>query len=104
EREQLTGRQHAEWSLRMYGDRRMGKARDLRVFAGRNHRLFGWALIDVGETHPLHSVEVIQVAPEFLEAMRGRQRVSVIAQVGLAEFAGIVTEVAQKHRERRRAG
>ena len=25
--------------------------------------------VDVGEAHPLHCIEVIEVAPEFLEAM-----------------------------------
>ena len=30
-------------------------------------------LVDVGEAHPLHRVEVIEVAPVFLEAVRRRQ-------------------------------
>ena len=60
-------------------------------------------LVDVDEAHALHRVEVIQVAPELLEAVRGRQRVGVIAQVVLAELAGGVAEVEQELGERRRA-
>ena len=36
-------------------------------------------LIDVGEAHPLHRVQVVEIAPEFLEAVRGRQRIGVVA-------------------------
>ena len=61
-------------------------------------------LVDVGEAHPLHGVEVIEVAPELLEAVRRRQRVGVVAQMVLAELAGVVAEIEQELGERRRAG
>ena len=47
---------------------------------------------------------MVQVAPEFLEAVRRRQRLRVVAQVVLAELAGGVAEVVQEFRQRRRAG
>ena len=47
---------------------------------------------------------MIQVAPEFLEAVRGRQRVGVIAEMVLAELAGVVAEIEQELGERRGAG
>ena len=47
---------------------------------------------------------MIQVAPEFLEAVRGRQRVGVVAQVVLAELAGVVAEIEQELGKRRRPG
>ena len=47
---------------------------------------------------------MIEIAPEFLEAVRGRQRIGVIAEVVLAELAGVVAEVEQELGERRRAG
>ena len=80
------------------------QAGDRRVLAGRRDGLLGRRLVDVGEAHPLHRVEVIEVAPEFLEAVRGRQRVGVVAQVVLAELAGGVAEIEQELGERRRAG
>ena len=61
-------------------------------------------LVDVGEAHLLHGVEVIEVAPELLEAVRGRQCVGVIAQVVLAELAGVVAKINQELGERRGAG
>ena len=53
-------------------------------------------LVDVGEAHLLHRVEVIEIAPVFLEAVRRRQRLGVVAQVVLAELAGGVAEVVQE--------
>ena len=53
-------------------------------------------LVDVGEAHPLHRVEVVEIAPELLEAVRGRQRVGVVAEMVLAELAGVVAEVVQE--------
>jgi hypothetical protein len=47
---------------------------------------------------------VIQVAPEFLEAVRGRQRVGVIAEMVLAELTGVVAEIKQEFGKRRGAG
>ena len=64
----------------------------------------GRGLVDVGEAHLLHRVEVIEIAPVFLEAVRRRQRLGVVAQVVLAELAGGVAEIEQELGERRRAG
>ena len=82
----------------------LGQAGDRRVLARRCDGLLGRGLVDVGEAHPLHGVEVVEIAPELVEAVRGRQRVGVVAQVVLAELAGVVAEVAQEPGERRRAG
>ena len=60
--------------------------------------------VDVGEAHPLHRVEVVEIAPELLEAVRRRQRVGVVAQMVLAELAGAVAEIVQELGHRRRAG
>ena len=81
-----------------------GEAGDRRVLAWRRDRLLGRGLVDVGEAHALHRVEVIEVAPEFLEAVRGRQRVGVVAEMVLAELAGVVAEIEQELGDRRRAG
>jgi hypothetical protein len=58
--------------------------------------LHGRALVDVGEAHLLHGVEVIEVAPVFLEAMRRRQGGGMVAQMVLAELAGCVAEIEQE--------
>ena len=47
---------------------------------------------------------MIQITPEFLEAVRGRQRLDVVAEMVLAELAGIVALIEQKLGDRRRAG
>jgi hypothetical protein len=65
---------------------------DIRVF------------VDVGEAHLLHGIEVIEVAPILLKAMRRRQRRGVVAQVVLAELAGGVAQIDQELGERRGAG
>ena len=61
-------------------------------------------LVDVREAHALHRVQVIQIAPELLKAMGRRQRVCLVAEVVLAEFAGVVAKIKQKFGDRRRAG
>ena len=61
-------------------------------------------LVDVGEAHLLHRVQVVEVAPVLLEAVRRRQRLGVVAQVVLAELAGVVAEIEQELGERRGAG
>ena len=99
-----TRRSQADGGRRVDRARRVREAGHRGVLAGRNNRLLGRALVDVGEAHPLHRVEVIEVAPEFLEAMRGRQSVGVVAEVVLAELAGVVAEVMQELGEGRRAG
>ena len=47
---------------------------------GGDDSLLGRSLVDVREAHPLHRVEVIEIAPEFLEAVRGRQSIRVVAR------------------------
>ena len=71
---------------------------------GGDHALHGRGLVDVREADALHRVEVIEVAPELVEAVRRRQRVGVVAEMVLAELAGVVAEVPQEPRERRGAG
>ena len=68
-------------------------AGDRRVLAGRREGLIGRGLVDVREAHALHGIQVIEVAPEFLEAVRGRQRIGMVAQVVLAELAGVVAQI-----------
>ena len=62
------------------------------------------SLVEIREAHALHGIEVIQIAPEFLEAVGGRQRVGVIAEMVLAELAGVVAEIEQEFGERWGAG
>ena len=97
-------RQAASSSLGSTAPGTSAKAGDRRVLARRGDGLQGRGLVDVREAHALHRVEVIQVAPELVEAVRRRKRVGVIAQVVLAELAGVVAEVPQEPRERRGAG
>src|SRR5215472_14031958 len=49
-----------------------GDARDRRVLARRHDGLPGWTGVDVGEAYALHCIQVVQVAPEFLEAVGSR--------------------------------
>src|SRR4051794_38297186 len=60
--------------------------------------------VEVGEAHPLHRVEVIEIAPVFLEAVLGRQRFGGVAHVVLAELAGAVAEIVKELGKVRRAG
>ena len=90
--------------FRIHRARYLRNAGDRRVLAWRGNRLLGRGLVDVREAHALHRVEVVQVAPVFLEAVRGRQRVGVVAEMVLAELAGVVAEIEQELGERRRAG
>ena len=97
-------RRQANRGSRIDRARHFRDAGDRRVPARRRNRLLGRGLVDVREAHALHRIEVIQIAPEFLEAVRGRQRVGVIAEMVLAELAGVVAEIEQEFRDRRRAG
>ena len=90
--------------LGVHGAGNLGEARDRRIAARRRDRLLGRGLVDVGEAHPLHGVKVVEVAPELVEAVGGRQGVGVVAQVVLAELAGVVAEIAQEPGDRRRTG
>ena len=103
-RQHRTRRRQARRGPRIHGRRIFRKPGDRRVLARRRDGLLGRRLVDVGEAHPLHGVEVIEIAPEFLEAVRRRQRIGVIAEVVLAELAGVVAEIVQEPCERRRAG
>ena len=66
-------RRQAGRRFRVHGAGNVGHAGDRRVLARRRDALLGRALVDVGEAHLLHRVEVVEIAPIFLEAMRGRQ-------------------------------
>ena len=89
---------------------RINRARDFRDAGNGRHlhrrrdALLGRALVDVGEAHLLHGVQVVEVAPVLLEAVRRRQGIGVVAQVVLAELAGVVAEVQQELGQARRAG
>ena len=85
------------------GTGNFGDARNRRVLAGRRDRLLGRRLVDVREAHLLHGVEVVQVAPVLLEAVRRRQRGGMVAQVVLAELAGGVAKIEQEFGDRRGA-
>src|SRR5215510_10085653 len=89
-------RGHTDRGFRVHGAGDLGQTGDGRVLAGWSKALGRWVLVDVGEAHRLHGVEVVEVAPELLETVRGRQGRGVIAQVVLAELAGIVAKVDQK--------
>ena len=99
-----TRRGQADRRRRIHRSGNLGEAGDRRVLARRRDGLQGRGLVDVREAHALHRVEVVQVAPELVEAVRRRQRVGVVAQVVLAELAGVVAEIPQEPRDRRRAG
>src|SRR5690348_6297318 len=44
--------------------RNLGEAFDRRGLAGWRNALHEWALVDVGEAHPLHRIEVVEVSPK----------------------------------------
>ena len=66
-------RRQADRRLRIHRAGDLGDAGDRRVLARRRDALLGRGLVDVGEAHPLHRVEVIEIAPVLLEAVRRRQ-------------------------------
>src|SRR5947207_3433909 len=98
------GRRQADRRLRIHRPRDFREAGDRCVLTGRGDGLQGRGLIDVREAHALHRIQVVQIAPELVEAVGRRQRLGVVAQVVLAELAGVVAEVAQEPGERRRPG
>ena len=53
-------------------------------------------LLDVGEAHLLHRVQVVEVAPILLEPVCSRQRGGVVAQMVLSELARGIAEIAQE--------
>src|SRR5262249_59805409 len=64
-------------------------------------RLFGRACVDVREANLLHGVEVVQIAPVLLEAVRRRQRGGVVTEMVLAKLTGGVPEIEQELGNRR---
>ena len=81
-----------------------GSAGDRCVLARRRETLLSWTRVNVGEAHLLHCVQVVEIAPELLETVRCRQRIGMVAQVVLAELAGVIAKVEQELGERGRAG
>src|SRR4029078_10497968 len=45
-------------------------AGDRRVLARRGDGLLRWSFVDVGEAHPLHSLQWVTITPAILECMR----------------------------------
>src|SRR4249920_2795966 len=103
-REDRTRWRQAGGCLRIYCAGDLCQARDRRVLARRRETLLSWTRVNVGEAYLLHCVEVVEIAPELLETVRCRQRIGMVAQVILAELAGVVTEVEQELGERGCAG
>ena len=97
-------RGHASAGLRVNTARWVRDSGNRNRFAWRHDGLHGRAAVDVREAHLLHGVQVIEVAPELLEAVGGRQGIGMVAQMVLAELAGGVAQIEQELGERRRAG
>ena len=81
-----------------------GDAGDRCVLARWRETLLSWTLVDVGKAHLLHCVKVVEISPELLETVRCRQRIGMVAQVVLAELAGVIAKVEQELGKRGRAG
>src|SRR5215469_5420723 len=66
---QSTGlrRCQAQAGLGVDGTGNLWNSRDWFLLARRSNALLGRGLVDVGEAHALHRVEVVEVAPELLE-------------------------------------
>src|ERR1700733_11795037 len=97
-------RHQAERRFLVYSTGRVGEARHRRIFAWRRDVLHGRRRIDIREADLLHRVEMIKITPVFLEAMRGRKRRRMVAEVVFAKLAGVVTEVEKELGKRRCAG
>ena len=78
------------------GARNLRQARDRCVLARWCDCLLRRGLVDVGEAHLLHGIEVIEIAPKFLEPVRRRERRGVISEMVLAELACGVAEIEQE--------
>ena len=78
---QSTGRGGVRHTLvaGIHGAGNLRQAGNWRIFARWRHSLIGRRRVDVREAHALHRVEVIEIAPEFVEAVRGRQSIRVVA-------------------------
>ena len=57
--------------------------------------------VDVREANLLHGIQMIEIAPELLEAVRCRKRLRVVTQMVLAELPCVVAEVEQELGKRR---
>ncbi|MNH31548.1 hypothetical protein D3C79_919260 [compost metagenome] len=85
---------------RVDGARHVRQPVDRRGLAGWGDALHLRRLVDIDKTHALHCIEVIEVTPEFLEAVGCRQRFEVVAQVVLAELTGGIAQIQQKFGQR----
>ncbi|MDT4858198.1 hypothetical protein FQZ97_926540 [compost metagenome] len=92
-REHRTRWRQASRRLGINGRGILRKSWDRRVLARRRECLLGRCPVDIRQAYSLHGVEVIQIPPELLEAVRGRQGFSVISEMVLAELAGVVAEI-----------
>src|SRR5215470_17651952 len=96
----FTRENRARWGdawccLRVNGAWYIGDPRYRRVLARRRDALGRLVFEEVGEAHHLHGIEVVEVAPIFLEAMCCGQCGGVVAKVILAELAGAIAEIEQ---------
>src|SRR5213076_941072 len=89
-------RGHAGAGLRVNTARWVRDPRDRNRCARRHNTLFGRALVDIWEANLLHRIQVIEVTPELLEAVRGRQGIRMVAEMVLAKLAGGVAEIQQE--------
>ena len=71
--------EHDAYAIDCAGD--LGEAGNWRILAWRSDALLGRSFVDIGEADPLHCVQVIQIAPELLEAVCSGERCSVIPKV-----------------------
>ena len=99
-----TRRRQASCCLGVDGAGNLSQARDRRVLARLGDGLLRRGAVDVGEAHLLHGIEVIKVAPIFLEPVRRGEQLGGIAKMVLAKLAGGVAEVVEELGECRRAG
>src|SRR5262249_19585326 len=63
----IARRGQADRGLGIHGAGYLSNARDWRVLAWWRDALLRSRLVDVGEAHALHRIEVIEIAPVFLE-------------------------------------
>ena len=77
---------------------------DRRILARRRDALHEWGLVDVGEAHLLHRVQMVEIPPILLEAVGRGQSRSVIAQMVLAKLAGSVAEIEKEFGDSRGSG
>src|SRR5215470_1698835 len=76
------------------------KTLDRGICTRCRERLLCRGLLDVGEAHLLHRVQVIEITPKFLEAVRGRQGEALVAQVVLTKLARAIAEIKEELADR----